>query len=98
MRITKLSKYGDKMNLLLKLSLCNPLARLKKSKLLCAGRARGRASMLPRRSAGAQAADTELKIGSCRHPAPLDPITGRVGYDHAFLYPAFGTLIGMRPK
>lgn len=39
----------------------------------------------------------ELRVASFRHPTTLDPLTGSSGYDHAFLYPVYDTLIGMDP-
>src|SRR5690554_6230970 len=48
-------------------------------------------------AAPAHAAESELRVASFRHPTTLDPLTGSSGYDHAFLYPVYDTLIGMDP-
>jgi ABC-type transport system substrate-binding protein len=47
--------------------------------------------------AQAQQAGGTLKVASFRHPTTMDPITGSSGYDHAFLYPVFDSLIGLDP-
>lgn len=70
----------------------------KKGKVLAASVAMVMASTCLLGADTAQAADSELKIASFRHPTTLDPITGSSGYDHTFLYPVYDTLIGMNPQ
>jgi ABC-type transport system substrate-binding protein len=53
--------------------------------------ASGRAQAQPRRGG-------TLRVGTYAAPSSLDPMTGRNGTDHVFLYPICETLIGFEPK
>ena len=69
----------------------NKPAHLSRRQLLAAGAA---SALLPLLSRGGFAADGGiLRCVTPQSCSSLDPITGKSGYDHAFLYPIFDTLV-----
>ena len=66
--------------------------------LLAGGLAAGALAMAPGlRGAHAQGG-TVLRVAANTNPSTLDPVTGRSGGDHQFLYPLYDTLIRWKPE
>ncbi|MDF2231725.1 ABC transporter substrate-binding protein [Albimonas sp. CAU 1670] len=66
--------------------------------LLAAGLAAGGLAMTAGlRGAHAQEG-TELRVAANVNPSTLDPVTGRSGGDHQFLYPLYDTLVRWKPE